>query len=474
MNIEKLIDLIKNSPDVIDFDEPEEWEDFFDRNLPGWESLIKNPANFPIIDKIKVPKNFESFCIALIEAGGIELAIHWFNSEVNKHRKASRKWLAEISETITPSIWNKLTDPMKDYIINYTFGYYPAGEPFHTYRKIHSMLTHLFALHIEHKRSSEISIILTMPLFPFLGYTPSFEIENLISVVKAANDEKYLEIIKNKIKEMREEYNRSFSLIQNLRIPYIPSKDESELIARAIEKFTSRGYESAILPEIYLSLERPPFFITYPEIEEEFERFKEKEEDFIPRKERRIPEEISIEEVLGVYIPVPHEDPPSFYYFRPHFTPLSKEHPPYYYYGYPYYSSKIILYQRGIKWFSQKYNLNQELLKSIVLLHQIGHWITHLLPKRGEIPPIWPFWNYQNASIEVHEGWAQLITWWIVKEIGGEFETTFEKFNRYVSSPYKVFEKFKEYSIDSVISSLSKIRKEYKITIGEWEKIIET
>jgi hypothetical protein len=165
---------------------------------------------------------------------------------------------------------------------------------------------------------------------------------------------------------------------------YRPTRDERELIARAMDKFIRNGYMISALPPIYLSFETPPLFVAYPELEEEFEK-ELREEEYIPRnRDRRRPELISIEKVAGLYIP---DD------------------------------KYIILYKKGIQWWARKRNLDEDLLRGIVLLHEIGHWITHLLPKPGI--PAWSTKLYKLTSDKVHEGWAQLITWWVVDEIGG-------------------------------------------------------
>ena len=142
----------------------------------------------------------------------------------------------------------------------------------------------------------------------------------------------------------------------------------------------------------------------------------------IPRnRERRRPETISIEELLGVYQPR-HE--------------------------------RIIIYERGIKW--RRHRMNEGWLRSVVLIHEIGHWITHVLPKPGV--PTWSTDLYVLGERNLHEGWAQLITWWIAEQVGGPFQETFERLNQNQSPPYHVFEQFKDEPIDKVMESLKRLR----------------
>ena len=60
--------------------------------------------------------------------------------------------------------------------------------------------------------------------------------------------------------------------------------------------------------------------------------------------------------------------------------------------------------------------------------------------------------------MDIKEGWAQLITWWIADQVGGSFRETFEKLNRNQSPPYHVFEQFKGEPIDGVMASLERLR----------------
>jgi hypothetical protein len=245
-----------------------------------------------------------------------------------------------------------------------------------------------------------------------------------------------LNVVDDMIKEREEACKKPFSLPQISRILYTPTRDELELIARVMDKFRANGYMSSALPQIYLSFETPPLFVAYPELEEE--EIKQREPRIPRNQERGRPELISIEELLGCYLPNP----------------------------------QIILYQRGLKWCARRHDLDEELLRGIVLIHEIGHWVTHLLPK-PDIPS-WPTELYKLMSIEVSEGWAQLITWWIVDEIGGEIKQVFEELNRLQSHPYRVYGKFKGNSVSSVINSLDMLRQlRWPAGINDWQRFIK-
>lgn len=135
-------------------------------------------------------------------------------------------------------------------------------------------------------------------------------------------------------------------------------------------------------------------------------------------------------------------------------------------------SLRIELYTDKIEECAHKLTINAQHLKDIVLLHELGHWITHKLPyKDGSV---WSNYHIDTNDIEltnVHEGWAQLLTWWIVKDIG-QLNDAFTKLNKKQSPPYQVWEKFKDENTDDVCKSLLKMREEKSVTIDNWHKAI--
>ncbi|MEO0115167.1 MAG: hypothetical protein ABIK93_06790 [candidate division WOR-3 bacterium] len=430
-DIEKFINLINTSSPQNPYS-VSEWEKFLDNNLPNWKSIVKDLSNWQLIDEVKPIKGFHDFLEALVNNVGVELANHWFNSDIEEHRKVSREWLKEKMMTNTPTYrdeeWNKLSDDAKEYVIHYCFDIFP-GEPFHTFTA-EFIIRHLSYPHVDY------------PIFPKTGYIPSQQVLYLRSVIKKAGDGRFLKVVDNMIKERKEALGKFLSPSPISRFVFIPTRDEKELIARVMDKFRKRGYSSSPLPEIYLSFEPPPVFVAYPELEDELKEIKEEqiENPRIPRnRERGRPDTISIEELLGCYLPD---------------------------------YKIIIIYQKGLKWASKRYNFNEELLRGMVLIHEIGHWITHLLPKPNT--PFWPTELYKLSSEEVTEGWAQLITWWVVNEVGGEIEKCFENLNKNQPRPYRVYEEFKSEPINSVIDSLEMLRQlHWPAGITDWKRLIK-
>ena len=223
------------------------------------------------------------------------------------------------------------------------------------------------------------------------------------------------------------------------RPPYNLNGDERELIARLMEITRQSGYLPAALPPILSSSETPPIFVSYPGLEGDEEYWDERGEESIPRnRDRGKPKTISIEELLGVYQPQ---------------------------------LQQIIIYKRGIKWLVRQ-GFDKKWLSAVVLIHEIGHWITHQLPKPGV--PTWPTDLYVLGKRYVHEGWAQLITWWIADQVDRKFRSTFEELNKWQSPPYQVFKQFKGEPIDKVMASLEKLRLlQRPARLEDWKNTLE-
>ncbi len=164
------------------------------------------------------------------------------------------------------------------------------------------------------------------------------------------------------------------------------------------------------------------------------------EERHVPRnRERRRPETVSIEYFLGVY--------------RPR-------------------EKCIVLYVRGFHWCCQNYGFDPEWLRHVVIIHEIAHWIMHCLPKAGV--PLWKTELYEMCSRNLHEGWAQLMTWWIAKQVGGNFLDTFKELNKDQSPPYRVFKDFTDYAEDEVMESLDRLRfLAWPATVRDWERTLQ-
>lgn len=123
---------------------------------------------------------------------------------------------------------------------------------------------------------------------------------------------------------------------------------------------------------------------------------------------------------------------------------------------------KIVLFITRIKNTAKDLNIEEELLKQIVILHEIGHWISHKLVYNNTD---WIEYLYNKKTVDVHEGLAQLYTWWVVDKFP-ELKEAFIKLNEHQPSPYLVW----KYFINSSPKSLIILREYATVTKEEWLK----
>lgn len=279
-------------------------------------------------------------------------------------------------------------------------------------------------------------------------------------IVETAQDTKFLGIIDARIDEWKQAVSaipipRNQSTIGS----YTLNANEQELLARLLQKTQAAGYTMRPAPSIVLSYETPPIFLLYPELEHEgresdgdseWDREREKArsrererrpseaDEPIPRDQNRHrPDTISIEELLGCY---------------------------------EFQAERIVIYERGIH-YSSRHGYDAAWLRSVVLIHELAHWISHKLPTAGALA--WPDDRYGPTSSEVHEGWAQLLTWWMAEEVQGPFKETFDQLNQHQSSNYHVYKQFTQYPVAKILHSLKKMRNlPDPAVLADWRKSI--
>ena len=455
--LDDLIDFIKNNPPGGSYWSSSDWEKNLTRSIPNWRDIIaeayKDPLKRKSIENTRPKRDYDNLCKILVQSIGVELAKRWFYSDVDDQKKAVKKewWESDGWLNNNTHLWSEFDSNMKNEVLTKKFTSYP-GEPFKSFknwRDDFKILWHNFLKLMRRDKPNWVDLMQTwekfwIPKFPIphTDYIPSPQIEKLRNIIEQASDMEYLAKIdemislreiacKNMVSQMQ------VSQIQQ-RVPCNPDRNERELIARLMEITGRSGYSPAALPPILLSSETPPIFVKYPELEEDEDNERnEWDQDRIPRnRERTPPETFSIEELLGVYQPD---------------------------------QEQIIIYERGIRW--RRHRLDEEWLFAVVLVHEIAHWITHLLPKSGV--PTWATDLYVQGEADVHEGWAQLMTYWIAEQVGGEFKQTFEKLNSNQPPPYRVFEQFKDEPIDKVMASLEKLRLlSWPARLQDWKEAI--
>lgn len=119
---------------------------------------------------------------------------------------------------------------------------------------------------------------------------------------------------------------------------------------------------------------------------------------------------------------------------------------------------KIVLYERGINWSRRKSPKALRRLFEVVLIHELVHWMTHQM---GMVfSATWSTKRYSATDEYVHEGWAQLITWWLVQH-NPELRQSFVMLNDVQRSPYHYYRKFVNIPPEYMMQSL-----EYSRVLG--------
>lgn len=330
-----------------------------------------------------------------------------------EHRDKGRSpYFNEIIENIKPEEWNFHSKEVKELMISYLFESKP-GEPFETIRK---------SYHIGKGIGAALMV-------PFYGYIPSHEIIHLRQIIQESGDEESLKVLDDQIKERERicKPPKNISIVDQ-KSRYNPDPFERELISDLLWIFKKEGFSIIPLPPIFLSCETPPLFLLYPRLSQDSEgmqnRPREKRGNSNIREEG-YPETFGIEQLLGCYRPNPG----------------------------------IILYVLGINWLSKQMSFDLKFLRSVVLIHEISHWIMHMLP--GPTAPKWDTELYNLSETELHETWAQLLTYWVSDFCGksSEFAETFRKLCTRQPSEYKLFNEFVNINKSTVISSLAIMRR---------------
>jgi hypothetical protein len=215
----------------------------------------------------------------------------------------------------------------------------------------------------------------------------------------------------------------SFSLTDKMKD--ILEKIDDIVSANGYEHFYPNG-----LPTILLSNEEPPLLKDNPQLKQwpnwmnddrrhnqispQIDRFKEADEELL----------------LGVY----------------------KSH-----------EEKVVLYEKGIRWFVDVFMRNypnaKENLFTIVLAHEIGHWITHKLHPNNSSEE-WDTQVFDDCYAfdkSLLEGWAQLITIWGIAG-DGDLIDAFKCLLLHQSSPYHAFVGKENLAQADVMNTLSRLR----------------
>ena len=117
----------------------------------------------------------------------------------------------------------------------------------------------------------------------------------------------------------------------------------------------------------------------------------------------------------------------------------------------------IIIYTKAIEIYCSLKSLNSDYVKLIVLMHELGHWLTHFAKFEGT------YWEKGYAGIDkkTHESLAQLIAHWSVKG-NSELEKTLKHLTPTDSeNPYYLYNNLKEINESDILKKLIELRKNW-------------
>jgi hypothetical protein len=185
---------------------------------------------------------------------------------------------------------------------------------------------------------------------------------------------------------------------------YTPDTFEQECLCLLYKWMHDNGFENPELPPIYLSFELTPH------LEKILEKDEREKKDIV----------FPIDEVLGLYFAESPEN----------------NRTPY-----------IVLYAQGITACARSLGVPTEILRAVVLVHEIGHWISHAVrdKKNGTT---WETKWFGCATSEAIEMWAQLFTFWVAQYWKEHQKPmmwyAFNELNQNQSPCYKTYQKFVE------------------------------
>lgn len=135
---------------------------------------------------------------------------------------------------------------------------------------------------------------------------------------------------------------------------------------------------------------------------------------------------------------------------------------------------EIILYGRAIAKASLDLDVDETILRAVVLIHELGHYITHAHPLKGIAEE--PFDNvlFSGSDSYFKECIAQLFAYWITKGDGKySSQEVFDKLASKQSGPYKVYLKYMNESPKIILQAIAVLRANDKVTtISDFDLVI--
>ena len=133
---------------------------------------------------------------------------------------------------------------------------------------------------------------------------------------------------------------------------------------------------------------------------------------------------------------------------------------------------EINLVELGIQWCAKELNIDVDLLREIVFIHELGHYMQHKMPCYQTQEWKYDLYIRSCTPIDLHEGWAQLMDAWVVKD-KKNYSHVFQSLIAVQSAPYHVFKNYERDPYRRILNSLDGLRqlgRPAKIT--DWETFL--
>lgn len=133
---------------------------------------------------------------------------------------------------------------------------------------------------------------------------------------------------------------------------------------------------------------------------------------------------------------------------------------------------EINLVELGIQWCAKELNIDVDLLREIVFIHELGHYMQHKMPCYQTQEWKYDLYIRSYTPIDLQEGWAQLMAAWVVKD-KKDYSHVFQSLVAVQSAPYQVFKDYERDPYRRILKSLDGLRqlgRPAKIT--DWETFL--
>lgn len=139
-----------------------------------------------------------------------------------------------------------------------------------------------------------------------------------------------------------------------------------------------------------------------------------------------------------------------------------------------YEKGRVTIYTRALDRCSAEIGVSYRDLFLVVLVHEVAHYYLQKLP--DETQGEWASDRYEKTSDDVHEGLAQLFTYWVFHNMRDHHSRSFESLNANQSQTYRNFQEILSIceERDVIIDSIIKLRSlDDGATFDDWIRAVK-